>query len=202
MIIPPPNTTCSGIILVGNNSNKGGHMGQTVIGFFKDSSDANKAVSQLESKGISRQQVDVSRGQYLDATADREGRNTNKITDFFNKLFGHDSDDAKRYSTIGQSDVSIVTVHAASHDMAEDIADILDDCGALDVDEHASRSGQTGSTRTERMSDTGSDQGSIRRSEDRIEERSDRTMGNIRRRSRIIDRTIEDDYRLRGDSPL
>src|SRR5688572_4284048 len=101
-------------------------MAHTVIGFFKEGSDAQKAVQRLQEKGISSQSIDVSRGQYLDATADRDGRNTNRITDFFNKLFGHDSDDAKRYSTIGQSNVTIVTVHAPSEDLAEEAADVLD----------------------------------------------------------------------------
>jgi hypothetical protein len=142
--------------------------------------------------------VDVSRGQYLDATADREGRNTNRVTDFFNKLFGHDSDDAKRYSTVGQSNVSIVTVHTTSSELAEEAADVLDDCGAIDVDEHASRSGYTGrSARTEGVNDLSSDRGTIRRGEDHLEERSNRVGGQYKRRSRIIDRTIDDDFRLR-----
>ncbi|MEI6945669.1 hypothetical protein V9K67_00600 [Paraflavisolibacter sp. H34] len=143
-------------------------MAHTVIGFFKEGSDAQKAVQRLQEKGVSRQHIDVSRGEYLDGTADRDGRNTNRVTDFFNKLFGHDSDDARRYSTVGQSKVTIVTVHATSEDLAETAADILDDCDAIDVDEHASHSGLTGDTER-------------------------------RRRSRIIDRSIEEEYRLRED---
>src|SRR6476620_11449690 len=118
-------------------------MGQTVVGFFKDFSDVQKALQRLESKGISKQQVDISKGRHLDGTVDPDGRNTNKITDFFNKLFGHDSDDARLYSTIGQTDVYIVTVHASSGDLAEKASDILDDCGAIDVDEHRSSSNDT-----------------------------------------------------------
>jgi hypothetical protein len=114
-------------------------MGQTVVGFFKDVSDVQKAVQRLENKGISNQLVDISKGKHLDGTVDPNGRNTNKITDFFNKLFGHDSDDARLYSSIGQQDVHILTVHARSGDMAETAADILDDCGALDVDEQGTR---------------------------------------------------------------
>lgn len=166
-------------------------MAKTVIGFFKNPSDVQKAVSQLEAKGISRQSIDVSQGEYKDATADLDGRNTNRVTDFFNKLFGHDSDDAKRYSTIGQSDVTIVTVHAQSDEQAETAADELDDCGAVDVDEHgrqsgfASYGGNAGNT-------AGSD---ISRQENSGTERE--LMGNIRSRSRIVDRSLNEDNRLR-----
>lgn len=172
-------------------------MAQTVIGFFKEASDAQKAVSRLESKGISRAQVDVSKGEYLDGTADRDGRNTNRVTDFFNKLFGHDSDDAKRYSTIGQSNVTIVTVHAPTKELAEKAADELDDCGAIDVDEHGSSGGYTQSSgRSGSGTSFGSDSGTIRRGEENLEERQ-RSVN--RSRSRIIDRSVEDDYRLRGE---
>lgn len=170
-------------------------MAQTVIGFFKDASDAQKALERLEGKGISRQNVDITRGQYLDATADRDGRNTNRVTDFFNKLFGHDSDDAKRYSTIGQSNVNIVTVHAPNRELAEEAADVLDDCGAIDVDEHASNVGRTGSTmRTDSIRDTSSER-NTNAGRDNLQSRT----GNKRWRSRIIDQSVDDNYRLRGD---
>lgn len=172
-------------------------MAQTVIGFFKDASGAQKAVDRLESKGISRQQVDVSQSEYLDATADVEGRNTNKFTDLFNKLFGHDSDDAKRYSTIGQRNVTLVTVHATSNELAEEAADVLDDCGALDVDEHGRDSGfSSGTERTSTGSDFGSSTSMDSRSDDLLGSR-DMLGSGMNRRSRIIDRSIDDDYRLR-----
>lgn len=175
-------------------------MAQTVIGFFKEASDVQKAVDKLDSKGISRQYVDVTKGEYLDGTADREGRNTNKVTDFFNKLFGHDSDDARRYSTVGQSNVSIVTVHAPSWELAEEAADVLDDCGAIDVDEHASQSGYTSNNsnaRTDEMTDFSNGNGTINRGENNFEEH--RGQDGVRRRSQIIDRSLDENHRLRGE---
>ena len=163
-------------------------MQHTVIGFFKEPSDAQKAVSQLESKGIPRQNLDVTRGEYLDATADLDGRNTNKFTDFFNKLFGHDSNDAKLYSTVGQSNVTMVTVHATSEDLAEDAADILDDCGAIDVDEHDSRSADTTITGNRNVSAP---------SQDNYTTQQDRARESNMRRSRIINRSVDDEFRLR-----
>src|SRR6478752_8183537 len=102
-------------------------MGQTVVGFFKDVLDVQKAVRSLESNGISNQHVDISKGRHPGESPDSNNRKSNKITDFFHKLFGHDSDDARLYSTIGQQDVHIVTVHLNSGVMAELAAVILDD---------------------------------------------------------------------------
>jgi hypothetical protein len=166
-------------------------MAQTVIGFFKDAADAQKAVAQLAQKGISGQYVDVSKGEYLDGTADVDGRNTNKFTDLFNKLFGHDSDDAKRYATMGQSNVTLVTVHAPSNDLAEQAADVLDDCGAIDVDEHG-----TGAAFSEGSGSTfGTGGGTIGLDETNLGGQGTMGTGSPRRRSRIIDQSLGDDFR-------
>ncbi|OLY94261.1 hypothetical protein SAMN05444008_105164 [Cnuella takakiae] len=164
-------------------------MAQTVIGFFKDPADAHKAVECLNEKGISQQFVDVSKGEYLDGTADSEGRNTNKFTDLFNKLFGHDSDDAKRYSTIVQTNVTLVTVHASSNDLAEAASDILDDCGAIDVDEHGSGN-EAISQEDSTFGATGSDHLTLAGS-------STAGSGGIKRRSRIVDQYLDENSRLR-----
>ena len=55
------------------------------------------------------------------------------IGNFFSSLFGG-GDDADRHSRVGDRS-SIVTVHAQSEDEAERAADILDDNGAVDVNE-------------------------------------------------------------------
>jgi len=125
-----------GTKLVTPRRNKGGYMGQTVVGFFRDAADVQQAIQRLETNGISNQQVDVSKGKHTDGATDTDRRKTNKITEFFNRLFGHESDDARLYSTIGQNDVHIVTVHATSGSMAETAADVLDNCGAIDVDDY------------------------------------------------------------------
>jgi hypothetical protein len=188
-------------------------MSQTVIGFFDDASDAQRAIEQLQSSGISRDRVDLSRGNAGtgsgttsstdvnpvsgsandensvrvttdDRTVDRDGRNTNKITDFFNNLFGgndNDNDDAKRYGHVAGRSNTIVTVHAQSREEAERAADILDDCGAVDVDERSTQYGfnSTRSNETDSIGGLGS--------------------GSTRPRSFIVDRRIEDTNRLRDD---
>ena len=55
----------------------------------------------------------------------------------FKSLF-EDNDDAERYSRMGNIGYSVVTVHAQSSADAERAADILDEYGAIDVDEDSS----------------------------------------------------------------
>jgi hypothetical protein len=192
-------------------------MAQTVIGFFDNASEAQRAVEQLQSRGFSRDRIDLSRGSGSTGhtsttsggitnpkdpntvavtdegrTVDREGRNTNRITDFFNSLLGgSDDDDAGRYSHVAHRAGAIVTVHAQSNEEAERAADILDDAGAVDVDERAKQSGYTHTRSTEGLGDRQSISG--RRDADL----STGSGSSLRRRSRIIDRSIDEQRRLR-----
>ena len=224
-------------------------MSQTVIGFFDDQSDAQRAVERLQSSGISRDRVDVSRGSaagsagnaHLDTsntssdrisgdtpnpvsgstrdensvrrdnegrTLDPNDRNTNVFTDFFNNLFGgrdkdDDNDDAGRYSHVAQRSGAIVTVHAQSREEAENAAEILDECGAVDVDEKAEQYGYA-NTRSEGLGErqnTGSEREQsipvINENLEvgkRMEER-----GGVRVRSRIVERPVEEHIRLREE---
>ncbi len=134
-------------------------MAQTVIGMFDDSSEAQQAVEKLVSSGISRDRIDVtdkssssssgstgssysSTGSDSSTTRDHDDdHHDNAITRFFKNLFGDDDDDADKYSKVASRAKCIVTVHAQSSDEAEDAADILDDNGAVDVNERASEYG-------------------------------------------------------------
>ena len=224
-------------------------MAQTVIGFFDDASEAQRAVERLQSSGIGRDRIDVSRGSAGTGssmstsgttgttgttsnadvnpvsgsardensvrttsegrTVDEKGRNTNKVTDFFNNLFGgrHDDDDndeVNRYSHVASNSNSIVTVHAQSKEEAETAADILDDCGAVDVDEKAAQYGFTNTRSTEgsgnRQNIAGDRDTTIERIEENLEV-GKRTVeqGGVRVRSRIVERPVEEHVRLREE---
>lgn len=130
---------------------------QTVIGVFDSASDAQQAVDQLVSNGFSRDSIDLSAQQssvYTDSTTTRVDRDDDNDHDsgiggFFSSLFGSDSDDSRKYSDAA-SRGSLVTVHAQSSDEAERAADLLDEYGAVDVDERANEYGtsQYGSTQS------------------------------------------------------
>src|SRR5215218_10720955 len=124
-------------------------MAQTVVGFFDDAADAQRAVEQLVSNGFDRSRIDVSSGTNSGTTStsgDRDHDRENGITRFFKNLFGDNDEDADRYSRVGMRSNSIVTVHAQSSDEAERAADLLDDYGAINVNERASQYETTGST--------------------------------------------------------
>mgnify|MGYP003576347029 CR=1 FL=1 len=200
-------------------------MSQTVIGFFDDASDVQRAVERLERKGISRDRIDISRGSSSSTdtttdtrtvsddrvtsegrTVDKEGRNTNAITDFFNSLFGGKDDDADRYSRVAQRSNSIVTVHAQSKEEAEAAAEILDDCGAVDVDERAAQYGYGNTRSGDSMGDRSHVAADRDRSNtiERIEEnlevgKRDVENGGVRVRSRIVERPVEEKVRLREE---
>ena len=121
-------------------------MKQTVVGLFNKPDDAQQAVQHLTSNGFTMDNVDMSLS-YANTGSDNQNFNFDKddrdddehesgIARFFKNLFGDDDDDASRYSKASRGK-SIVTVHALSEDEAHKAADILDDCGAVDVDEDA-----------------------------------------------------------------
>lgn len=197
-------------------------MSQTVVGFFDDHSQARQALEELHSGGISRERIDISRGAAAQKTGgnssrkntdvnpvsgserdensvrrtsegetvDPDGRNTNVFTDFFNNLFGSsDNSDAGRYSHVAQRAEAVVTVHAQSREEAERAAEIMDDCGAMDVDKKASESGYSGSSSSsDRLS--GNTTGSMTSNENP-------GSGNPGLRSRIFDRRLDENNRLR-----
>lgn len=119
-------------------------MAQTVIGIFDNSSEAQNAVQQLVSSGISRSSIDISDRSTTGTTTDRydDDRDDDSISGFFRSLFGSD-DDADKYSRVARKGCT-VTVHAQSEEEARRAADLLDDYGAVDVDERAQQYGTTG----------------------------------------------------------
>jgi stress response protein YsnF len=138
-------------------------MAQTVIGIFKNSTEAQNAKQHLLSKGFTDEIVDISSRSGTEMPErnieDRHDEDFgDKISRFFNNLFG-DEDESSRYSKAA-SHGTTVTVHAQSSEQAEMAADILDDYGAVDVDEYAAagygasttgRTANMGTSEAERM---------------------------------------------------
>jgi len=124
-------------------------MRQTVIGLFNKSADAQQAVQRLLSKGFTNANVDISLGTTNATTSSTTGSTNFDLDDndrdehesgisrFFKNLFGDNDDtDVNKYSKASRGK-SIVTVHALSDEEARRASDILDDAGAVDVDEDA-----------------------------------------------------------------
>ena len=206
-------------------------MALTVVGVFDDAQEAQKAVNDLVSEGFSRDSIDLSTntGQYSDGasnadrTVDRNDDDSG-IGGFFKSLFGSDDDDDyRRHTTVAQRG-SLVTVHAMSEDQAEKAADILDDNGAVNVNDRAEQYGYAGTgTMGAATGVTGMGVGNDmdmndmdmtnRSTTDRAD--TDQTIkvikenleigkreveqGGVRVRSRIIERPVEESVRLREE---
>ncbi|WP_207534224.1 YsnF/AvaK domain-containing protein [Desertivirga arenae] len=188
-------------------------MSKTVIGIFDSARDAQEAVSRLSTAGIERERVDIANRAETNTSVDRDDDNDtgfgNSISSFFSNLFGDDDDDAKKYSEVAQRGYTI-TVHANTAEEADRAAEILDNTGAIDVDERATqlRSGYTSSENytssvdTNRISDRDSDitNRSIPVIEENLEVgKREVQSGGARLHSRIVERPVEEHIRLRSE---
>ena len=115
-------------------------MSITLVGVFDNYTEAEKACKKLMDAGIDRQSMQLSGGQPTPGSAaDRDDANDDEksgtIGRFFSKLFGsEDSDEASHYSEAVRRGNAVLTV-SASERRSEEISEILEDCGAIDVDE-------------------------------------------------------------------
>ncbi len=177
-------------------------MSQTVIGLFENASQAQEAVQKLLSNGFMRENIDVSDRSTSGSITSTDYEDENKesgISKFFRSLFGNDDDEVKTYTKAAQRSGSIVTVHAQSKEEAEQAADLLDDCGAVDVNEHASKYGyDSSSEKREGTMDEGKKSIPIINEEMQVGKRMVET-GGVRLRSRIVERPVEEKLRLREE---
>ena len=126
-------------------------MAQTVIGIFKNSTEAQNAKQYLMSKGFSDEIIDISSqtGTEISGKSEQAAHEEDfgdKLSRFFNDLFRNETEGSK-YSKAASSG-TVVTVHAASSDQAHMAADILDDYGAVNVDEYAGGYGSGNTNQT------------------------------------------------------
>jgi stress response protein YsnF len=148
-------------------------------------------------------------GTAVEGAADAAGRTADRAGDstgsFFSNLFGggDDEDTTQRYSHVARNAGSIVTVHCSSAENAQKAADILDEAGAVDVDERAAQTGYqaTGATpATNLTSTTGTDGLTAQVIEESLQvgKRTEQT-GGVRLRSRIVEKPVEASVRLREE---
>lgn len=207
-------------------------MDQTVVGMFDTAAQAQQAVKKLNVAGFGTEHVDVSNAKYnagsaggtgsayqntsgtaTEGVADAAGRTAHKaeagISGFFSNLFGSDddtNDTSQRYQHVAQSTGSIVTVHCQSAEHAHKAAQILDEAGAVDVDERAAATGYQGKSQAQPTSyaqpskTTGTDglKAEVIEESLQVGKRVEQT-GGVRLRSRIVEKPVEASVRLREE---
>ena len=170
---------------------------------------AGRAVSGASASGEPVGGVDAhvnSSGTMVEGAADAVDRGASSIGRFFKNLFSDNDYEANRYTAVASASNSIVTVHADTQDRAEQAADILDRCGAIDVNERGAQYGytqQTTSTNKENFADTNRTAApgeTLKVVEENLQVgKREVETGGARLRSRVVSRPVEENLRLREE---
>lgn len=111
-------------------------MSITLVGVFDTPRQANEASRALGAVGIEQSAIRLSGDEPAATTAARE---PGAISRFFSELFGTHDTDASTYVEAVQRGHVVLTLQLDDEQRADEICDILEDAGAIDVDEHVER---------------------------------------------------------------
>ena len=198
-------------------------MTHTVVGLFEDRAHAQAAMNELIAEGFVKEHIDISNRRFADTdaddnyvindeTTDNSGTGEgigDRISNFFNNLFGDDETTARNYASAASDADAILTVQVDSEERAETAREIFDRHDAMDVDEHGASDYGTATGLTGRTAGTDTDIDTHPDLQDRatipvVEEnlnvsKREVERGGARIRSRIIDRPVEESVRLREE---
>lgn len=198
-------------------------MTHTVVGLFEDRAHAQAAMNELIAQGFVKEHIDISNRRFAETDADDNyviddettgNRSTgdgigDRISNFFNNLFGDDETTARSYANAAGDADAILTVQVDSEERAEKAREIFDNHDAMDVDEHGSSNYGTATGMAGRTAGTDTDMDTHSNLKDRatipvVEEnlnvsKREVERGGARVRSRIIDRPVEENVRLREE---
>lgn len=113
-------------------------MSYTIVGMFPTNEAADKASDKLDNSGFEKEDYNVSRysttGDY-DKTSDKyHYEEDEKTSGFWNWLFGDDNDQKNKYSYAGTKS-NMVTVYTDDLERAEKAKEIMNDQGAINVND-------------------------------------------------------------------
>lgn len=116
-------------------------MSTTLVGLFDTRAEAQAACSKLEAAGIDKKLMRVSHDEAASILASAKPsaqpeKEQGAIRRFFAELFGDsDQESAAHFSEAVRRGNAVLTVHVANEARADAISDLMEDCGAVDVDE-------------------------------------------------------------------
>ena len=199
-------------------------MTHTVVGLFEDRSHAQAAMNELIAEGFVKEHIDISNrrfagggendDQYAITDETRSDTGTgdgigDRITNFFNNLFGDDETTARNYTNAASDADAILTVQVDSEERAEKAREIFDRHDAMDVNEQGASGRGTAAGITGRNAGANTGKGANSELTDRqtipvVEEnlnvsKREVERGGARIRSRIINRPVEEHVRLREE---
>lgn len=178
-------------------------MSHTVVGIFNNADEARNAVDELVNRGFDRSNIDYARGSASGNYTNDENRNDNEsgIGRFFKNLFV-DKEESDRYARVAKNGC-VVTVHTQSPEEAHKASELLDEYGAVDVDEKdRSYNDVRANSKNEDtyFNNTNKESRKMPVIEENIEvgKRVVQT-GGVRLHSRIIEKPVEETIRLREE---
>lgn len=192
-------------------------MSYTVIGIFDNKSEAREAMNELVQKGFIEEDIDISEGTASDAGQTSASANVSSTTsdtgigdsigNFFSNLFSDDETQASNYANVARDADAILTVRADSRERAQEVADIFDNHGAIDVNDRSAQYQQSYSQTSDSTqaanfagdtATTGETVIPIVEEELQVGKRTVET-GGVRVRSRVIEKPVEEHLRLREE---
>lgn len=190
-------------------------MTHTVVGLFDDRNKAQAATRELTQKGFIRDNIDVS-NRRLDNSGTgapqqvtvTEPTISDNISEFFSSLFSTDKTAANNHARAAADADAIISIQVDSMERAREAAAILDHHGAIDVDGHIAKTtqqyNQTNQTNLQNFAPPAASNLQSQTTVPIIEEQVqiDKQVvehGGARIRSRIIEKPVEANLRLREE---
>lgn len=181
-------------------------MSYTVVGLFDNRVQADTAVRELIQRGFVPENIDISNrtgGNSSNAPVE-EVVITESVANFFNSLFSNDKKHANNYIDAAVYADSIITIHVDDEERAREASFVLDRNGAIDID--AAQSAQQtrqNFAETERAAPQNNaaqqSETTIPIIEEQLEiDKQVVETGGVRVRSRIVEKPIEENVRLRN----
>lgn len=112
-------------------------MSYTIVGMFPTTDEAEQASNKLDNAGFAKEDYRVSRystSGEISAETDFDYEEDEKTTGFWNWLFGDNETDKNRYSYAGTKS-NLVTVYTDDLSRAEKAKEIMNDHGAINVND-------------------------------------------------------------------
>jgi uncharacterized protein (TIGR02271 family) len=180
-------------------------MTHTVVGLFDSKDEARKAMNELVQKGFVKENIDFSQGRASDSTSSTTAATDttagDSISSFFGSLFSDNETEARTYTNAARQAEGILTVQVDSDERARQVAEIFDNNGAIDIDGQSSQQQNFAQNRQTTQNKT-ANQGDMAIpviEEDLQVGKRAVEQGGVRVRSRIIEKPVEENVRLREE---
>jgi uncharacterized protein (TIGR02271 family) len=190
-------------------------MASTIVGVFDEYTSAREASERLQAMGIGLEDVQITAtsdsGSGATTSSELPARQEHKggIRGFFASLFGSEDESGEssgHFAEAVRRGSSVLTVNLADDSRIDAVSDVLEDCGAIDIDERVAQwkaSGYTGHDETGQA--YGSEEALRERQklqvvqEDLEVGKREVDRGSVRVHQRVSERPVEEELSLREE---